>query len=392
MIPYGRHSISREDIKNIKQVLKSNWLTQGPLVEKFEKKICKFVGAKYAVATNSASSALHISCLAIGLKSNQYFWTVSNSFVASANCGLHCGAKVDFVDIDKNTWNISPELLKNKLLKIKDKKKIPKILIPVHFSGQSTEQEKIKKLSKKYNFKIIEDASHSLGGIYKGEKIGSCKWSDITVFSFHPVKTITTAEGGIAVTNDIDVYKKLLKLRNNGITKNYLEYKKKIKSIWYYEQHSLGFNYRMNELEASLGITQLKRIKKFIKKRNLIAKRYMKLLKNLPLQLPTIKKYNYSTFHLFVVRLKSNLIKEYSYDKFFNKIRKSGIGINLHYLPIHLQPYFKKLGFKKNYLKNSEDYSKEAISLPIYNDLTLKDQKKVVNTLKYIILKNKKNG
>ena len=392
MIPYGRHSISREDIKNIKQVLKSNWLTQGPLVEKFEKKICKFVGAKYAVATNSASSALHISCLAIGLKSNQYFWTVSNSFVASANCGLHCGAKVDFVDIDKNTWNISPELLKNKLLKIKDKKKIPQILIPVHFSGQSTEQEKIKKLSKKYNFKIIEDASHSLGGIYKGEKIGSCKWSDITVFSFHPVKTITTAEGGIAVTNDISVYKKLLKLRNNGITKNYLEYKKKIKSIWYYEQHSLGFNYRMNELEASLGITQLKRIKKFIKKRNLIAKRYMKLLKNLPLQLPTIKKYNYSTFHLFVVRLKSNLIKEYSYDKFFNKIRKSGIGINLHYLPIHLQPYFKKLGFKKNYLKNSEDYSKEAISLPIYNDLTLKDQKKVVNTLKYIILKNKKNG
>ena len=392
MIPYGRHSISREDIKNIKQVLKSNWLTQGPLVEKFEKKICKFVGAKYAVATNSASSALHISCLAIGLKSNQYFWTVSNSFVASANCGLHCGAKVDFVDIDKNTWNISPELLKNKLFKIKDKKKVPKILIPVHFSGQSTEQEKIKKLSKKYNFKIIEDASHSLGGIYKGEKIGSCKWSDITVFSFHPVKTITTAEGGIAVTNDISVYKKLLKLRNNGITKNYLEYKKKIKSIWYYEQHSLGFNYRMNELEASLGITQLKRIKKFIKKRNLIAKRYMKLLKNLPLQLPTIKKYNYSTFHLFVVRLKSNLIKEYSYDKFFNKIRKSGIGINLHYLPIHLQPYFKKLGFKKNYLKNSEDYSKEAISLPIYNDLTLKDQKKVVNTLKYIILKNKKNG
>ena len=227
MIPYGRHSISREDIKNIKQVLKSNWLTQGPLVEKFEKKICKFVGAKYAVATNSASSSLHISCLAIGLKSNQYFWTVSNSFVASANCGLHCGAKVDFVDIDKNTWNISPELLKNKLLKIKDKKKIPKILIPVHFSGQSTEQEKIKKLSKKYNFKIIEDASHSLGGIYKGEKIGSCKWSDITVFSFHPVKTITTAEGGIAVTNDISVYKKLLKLRNNGITKNYLEYKKK---------------------------------------------------------------------------------------------------------------------------------------------------------------------
>ena len=389
MIPYGRQSIGNLDIKNLNKVLKSNWLTQGPLVEKFEKEICKFVGAKYAVATNSASSALHISCLALGLKSNQYFWTVPNSFVASANCGLHCGAMVDFVDIDENTWNLSPQILKYKLDKIKNKKKIPKILIPVHFSGQSTEQKEIKALSKKYNFKILEDASHSLGGSYRGEKIGSCKWSDVTVFSFHPVKTITTAEGGMAVTNDKKTYKELLRLRNNGITKNLYDFKKKNKSVWYYEQQSLGFNYRMNELEASLGLTQLKRIKKFIKKRNLISKKYMQLLKNLPLQLPLIRKYNYSTFHLFVVRFKSKLIKNYSYDKFFNQIRKQGIGINLHYLPIHLQPYFRNLGFKKNYCKNAERYSNEAISLPIFNDLKLKDQKKVVNVIKNLISNNK---
>jgi len=389
MIPYGRQSIGNLDIKNLNKVLKSNWLTQGPLVEKFEKEICKFVGAKYAVATNSASSALHISCLALGLKSNQYFWTVPNSFVASANCGLHCGAMVDFVDIDENTWNLSPQILKYKLDKIKNKKKIPKILIPVHFSGQSTEQKEIKALSKKYNFKILEDASHSLGGSYRGEKIGSCKWSDVTVFSFHPVKTITTAEGGMAVTNDKKTYKELLRLRNNGITKNLYDFKKKNKSVWYYEQQSLGFNYRMNELEASLGLTQLKRIKKFIKKRNLISKKYMQLLKNLPLQLPLIRKYNYSTFHLFVVRFKSKLIKNYSYDKFFNQIRKQGIGINLHYLPIHLQPYFRNLGFKKNYCKNAEGYSNEAISLPIFNDLKLKDQKKVVNVIKNLISNNK---
>ncbi len=390
MIPYGRQSVGRQDIKNLNKVLKSNWLTQGPLVEKFEKEICKFVGAKYAVATNSASSALHISCLALGLKSKQYFWTVPNSFVASANCGLHCNAKVDFVDIDKNTWNLSPESLRNKLEKIKDKKKMPKVIIPVHFAGQSSEQKEIKDLSKKYKFKILEDASHSLGGTYKGEKIGSCKWSDVTVFSFHPVKTITTAEGGMAVTNDIKIYKQLLKLRNNGITKNFSDLKRKIKSAWYYEQQSLGFNYRMNELEASLGLTQLKRIKKFIKERNLISKRYMYLLKNIPLQLPFIRKYNYSTFHLFVVRFKSKLLKNYSYDKFFNHIRKKGVGINLHYLPIHLQPYFRSLGFKKNYCVNAEQFSKEAISLPIYVGLKIKEQKKVVKILVDLISKKTK--
>ena len=279
MIPYGKQSISKTDIKNLNKVLKSNWLTQGPLVPRFEKKIAKFVGAKYAVATNSASSALHISCLTLGLKKNHYFWTSSNSFVASANCGLHCGAKVDFVDIDEKTWNISLELLIEKL-----------------------------KFSKKKN-----------------------------------------------------------------------------KSYWYYEQQLLGFNYKMNELEASLGLSQLKKLTKFVKRRNQIARIYNKLLKDLPIQLPFIKKLNYSTFHLFVIRFNKKLIKNYSYKKIFDKIRKRGIGINLHYLPIHLQPYFKKLGFKSNYLINSENYSNEAISLPIYHELKLIEQKKVITTIKNVL-------
>jgi len=384
MIPYGKQSISKTDIKNLNKVLKSNWLTQGPLVSRFEKKIAKFVGAKYAVATNSASSALHISCLTLGLKKNHYFWTSSNSFVASANCGLHCGAKVDFVDIDEKTWNISLELLIEKLKFSKKKNKLPKIVIPVHFSGQATDQKEIWELSKKYKFKVLEDASHSLGGMHRKQKIGNCRWSDITVFSFHPVKPITTAEGGMALTNDRQLYLKLLKYRNSGITKN-SEFKKKNKSYWYYEQQLLGFNYKMNELEASLGLSQLKKLTKFVKRRNQIARIYNKLLKDLPIQLPFIKKLNYSTFHLFVIRFNKKLIKNYSYKKIFDKIRKRGIGINLHYLPIHLQPYFKKLGFKSNYLINSENYSNEAISLPIYHELKLIEQKKVITTIKNVL-------
>jgi len=388
MIPYGKQSISKDDIQSLNKVIKSNWLTQGPLVEKFEKKVAGYVGAKYAVATNSASSALHISCLALGLKKNDNFWTSPNSFVASANCGLHCGSNVDFVDIDKKTWNISLDLLIEKL-KITKKNKIPKVVIPVHFSGQATDQKEIWDLSKKYKFKILEDASHSLGSAHRREKVGSCKWSDITVFSFHPVKPITTAEGGMALTNDKKIYSKLLKYRNNGITKNYSELSKKNKSYWYYEQQELGFNYRMNELEASLGLSQLKKLKLFIKKRNNIATIYNKLLKNLPIELPFIKKINYSTYHLYVIRFKKRMIKNYSYKKIFDKIRKHKIGINLHYLPIHLHPYFKKLGFKKNYLKNAEDYSNEAISLPIYHELKLKDQKKVVKIIAKILNETK---
>ena len=385
MIPYGRQNIVKDDLRKINKVLKSKWLTQGPNVPKFEKQIAKFVGAKYAVSTNSASTALHISCIALGLRKNDKFWTSPNSFVASANCGIHCGAKVDFVDIDNDTWNISTNLLKKKLKNCK-KANLPKIIIPVHFSGQATDQKEIWKLSKKYKFRIIEDASHSLGALHRGEKVGSCKWSDITVFSFHPVKPITTAEGGMILTNDKKVYQRLLKIRNNGITREYSELKNKKNSYWYYEQQTLGFNYRMNEIEATLGVSQLKRLKKFLKKRNQIAKIYNSNLKDLPLKLPTVLKNNYSTFHLYVVRMKSDNIKNYSYNKFFKKIRSRGIGINLHYIPIHKHPFYQNLGLNFKDLRNSEKYSNEAISLPIYHDLTLRDQKKVIRVLKKVLI------
>jgi UDP-4-amino-4,6-dideoxy-N-acetyl-beta-L-altrosamine transaminase len=382
MIPYGRQYIDSSDIKKIVSVLKSDWLTQGPLVPKFENTIKKYVGTKFAVSINSGTSALHISCLALGLKKGDYLWTVPNTFVASANCGLHCGAHIDFVDIDNKTWNMSTELLEKKLEYSKKKNKLPKIVIPVHFSGQSTDQEKIWQLSKKYKFKIIEDASHSLGGLYKKQRIGSCKWSDITIFSFHPVKPITTGEGGMALIKNKGIYFKLLKYRNHGITNNYFELKKKINSHWYYEQQFLGFNYRMNDLEASLGLNQLKKLNYFIKKRNLIAKRYISKLKNLPVQLPYIEKFNYSTFHLFVIRFKSDLIKNFSYSNFFKKLRRGGIAVNLHYLPVHLHPYYKNLGFKKGNFPNAEKYSKEAISLPIYHKLSKKNQEKTIKLIR----------
>ena len=389
MIPYGRQYIDNSDIKKIVSVLKSDWLTQGPLVPKFENTIKKFVGTKFAVSINSATSALHISCLALGLKKGDYLWTVPNTFVASANCGLHCGAHIDFVDIDNKTWNMSTELLEKKLEYSKKKNKLPKIVVPVHFSGQSTDQEKIWWLSKKYKFKIIEDASHSLGGLYKKQKIGSCKWSDVTIFSFHPVKPITTGEGGMALTKNKNIYLKLLKYRNHGITNNYFELKKKINSHCYYEQQLLGFNYRMNDLEASLGISQLKKLNYFVKKRNFIAKRYISKLKNLPIQLPYIEKFNYSTFHLFVIRFKSYLIKDFSYNNFFKKLRRNGIGVNLHYLPVHLHPYYKNLGFKKGDFPNSEKYSMEAMSLPIYHKLSMKNQEKTIKLIKKLVNANK---
>jgi UDP-4-amino-4,6-dideoxy-N-acetyl-beta-L-altrosamine transaminase len=341
------------------------------------------------VATNSATSALHIACLSLELKKNDFFWTVPNSFVASANCGLYCGAKVDFVDIDKKTYNISLKKLEEKLKIAKKKNKLPKILISVHFGGQSTDQHEIWKLSKKYNFSIIEDASHSLGAKHRGRKVGNCRWSDITVFSFHPVKPITTCEGGMALTNNKTLYDFLIKFRSHGITKDLSKLNTKNRSPWYYEQQLLGYNYRMNDLEAALGISQLKKIKNFIVKRNKIARRYDKLLKDLPIQLPFIEKYNYSSFHLYVIRFKSNLIKKFSYQKIFNKLRKKGIGINLHYLPIHLHQNYRSLGFKNGDFINAEKYSQEAVSLPIYNDLSFKQQDKVIKIIKDTLINYK---
>jgi UDP-4-amino-4,6-dideoxy-N-acetyl-beta-L-altrosamine transaminase len=387
MIPYSKQSIANDDIKSVVKVLKSKILTQGKEVVKFEKKIANFVGSKYSVAVSSASAALHLSCLALELKKDQILWTVPNTFIASASCALHCQAKVDFVDIDDATSNISIEKLKIKLISAKKKNSLPNIIVPVHFAGQPTNQKEIYKLSKKYNFKIIEDASHSLGALHYKERVGSCKWSNLTVFSFHPVKPITTAEGGIITTNNKKYYEKLIKLRNHGISRNYNQLK--IKSNWYYEQQLLGFNYRMNEIQAALGISQLKKIKKFNTCRNKVANFYFKQLKYLPINLPLIEKENYCSFHLFVIKVDRGVIKK-SYDTIYKDLIAKGLGVNLHYLPVHLHPVFKKLGFKKGDFPVSEKHASSAFSIPVFYNLKDQEQKKIVKILKQTF--SKRNG
>jgi len=383
MISYSKQSISKKDIEEVKKVLKSDYLTQGPKVPIFEEKIKKYVGAKFATAVSSASAALHLSCIALGLKKNDFLWTVPNTFVASATCGLHCGAKIDFVDINDDDNNISIEELEKKLKVARKKKKLPKVLVTVHFSGLPVNQEKIYILSKKYGFKILEDASHALGAKYKNEKVGSCKWSDMTVFSFHPVKPITTAEGGVITTNNKRYFEQVAKLRTHGITKKLNHLKRKIKKKWYYEFQNLGFNYRMSEIHAALGISQLEQLDKFLIKRNKLALRYLKKMKLLNFILPVMDNYKYSTFHLFVIKIDFNKIK-ISYDKIFDKLISNDLHVNLHYLPVHLHPYFRKLGFKNGDFPVSEKYSKCAISIPIYYQMNNKTQDKIINLLKKI--------
>ena len=373
--PYSKQKIFNEDIKILNKILKSDFLTQGPVVKKFEKKIAKYVNAKYSIATNSATSALHIACMSLGLKPNDELWTVPISFVASANCGLYCGAKIDFVDINKNHFNIDIEKLEEKL-----KKKVPKILVTVHLGGQPPEQEKIWSLAKKYKFFIIEDASHSLGATRKKKKVGSCQWSDITVFSFHPVKMITTAEGGMAITNNKNYFDIMKMLVNHGITRDKKKLKKKKYGFWHYEQQLLGFNYRMNEISAGLGLSQLKKLDLFVKKRNYLANDYKKLLKGLPIKYQEILQENQSSYHLFIILLNLKKIKK-KYNNIFNLLRKKGINVNLHYSPIHLQPFYKNLGFDKGDFLNAEDFGNRALSLPLYYDLNKKEQKKITNIL-----------
>ena len=378
MFPYSRHSISREDIKAVSKVLRSNFLTQGPLVKKFENNINKFCGSKYSVAVNSGSSALHIACLALGIKKGDLVWTVPNTFVASANCAINCGAKIDFVDIDKYTFNISIKSLKKKLELAKKKKKLPKVIIPVHLGGQPTQQKEIWHLSKKFKFKVLEDASHSIGARHYGEKVGSCRWSHITVFSFHPVKIITTGEGGIATTNSSAYEKKMRIFRDNGI--------KRFKNNWKYKHVNPGYNYRMSDISAALGISQLKRLGRFLKKRNLIAKKYNYLLKNLPIQTQKILHQNYSSYHLFTIQIDLKKSK-ISYNRIIKLFRKKNFFVNLHYMPIHLSPYFKKIGFKKNDFPISENYQKNSLSIPIFSDLREKTFLQIINLIKSIFIK-----
>jgi UDP-4-amino-4,6-dideoxy-N-acetyl-beta-L-altrosamine transaminase len=377
---YSTQTISRDDIKSVTNVLNSEWLTQGPETNLFEKKIKNTVNSKYAVAVNSGSSALLLACKALSLKKGDIFWTTPNTFVATANCGLLCGAKVDFVDIDPQTWNISLEKLEQKLIKAKKKKKLPKVLIVVHLAGLPVNPKVLFKLSEKYQFKIIEDASHSLGATYFSKKVGSSRWSDVTVFSLHPVKIITTGEGGLCVTNNKKVFEKMLLFKNNGITNENKKFIFKSLGPWYYEQHDLGYNFRISEIQAALGISQLKKLKKFVKKRNLIAKIYNKNFNALPIETQTIDKKFISTYHLFIIKLKKH--KTHLHLKLFNYLRNNKIFVNLHYLPVHLHPYFKKQGFKNKSFPIAENYSKSAMSIPIYPNLKKKEQSKVIFLIK----------
>jgi UDP-4-amino-4,6-dideoxy-N-acetyl-beta-L-altrosamine transaminase len=386
MIPYGRQDITEEDIAEVEKVLRSDFLTQGPTVPKFEKLVANYCDASYAVAVNSATSALHIACLALDLGPGDWLWTSPNTFVASANCGLYCGANIDFVDIDPKTYNMSISSLSEKLEKAEKIGRLPKIVIPVHFAGQPCDMPAIYDLSKRYGFKIIEDASHAIGASYKKIKVGSCVHSDIAVFSFHPVKIITTAEGGMALSNNQDIADKMIRLRTHGITTD----KKKMKQhpkdeIWNYEQINLGFNYRMNDIQAALGLSQMKRLDHYVRSRHKIAKIYDVELVKLPIILPWQSPDNYSSYHLYSIRIKDNISNK-NQKKIYDELRENKIGANLHYIPVHRHPYYENLGFKKNDFPESEKFHSETISISIYPSLTDEDQRYVVETLKKVIM------
>ncbi len=385
MIPYGRQSISEEDIQAVVDVLRSDYLTQGPAVPAFENHIANYCGAKHAVAVNSATSALHIACLALGVGPGDIVWTTPITFVASANCALYCGAEIDFVDIDPDTYNLSIKCLTQKLEIAEKQGKLPKVVIPVHLCGQSCDMASIFALSQKYGFKIIEDASHAIGGRYKDEPIGNCKYSDITVFSFHPVKIITTGEGGVALTNQPELANDMQKLRSHGITRNPEEMTHAPDGSWYYQQISLGFNYRMTDIQAALGLSQVQRLDEFVTKRHDIAKQYNLFLENLPVLKPWQHPDSYSAFHLYVIRLKLDDFNK-THKEIFEELRQENIGVNLHYIPVYRQPYYSQLGCSKNDYPEAEKYYREAISIPIYADLsaTLQDQvkEKLISILK----------
>lgn len=383
-IPYGKQDINKEDIESVIEVLKSDWLTQGPVIEKFEQKVARYCGAKYAVAVSNATAALHIACLTAGLKSGDILWTSPNTFVASANCGLYCGASVDFVDINPKTYNMSLQALREKLELASKVGTLPKVIIPVHFAGQACEMEEIANLAKRYGITIIEDASHAIGGEYKGKKVGSCAFSDMAVFSFHPVKIITTGEGGMILTNRDDFYQKLIRLRTHGITRNPVFMEDESHGPWYYQQIDLGFNYRMTDLQAALGISQIKRLNEFVQRRHWLAERYDRLLQDLPITLPWKNPDTYSAYHLYVIRLKPEEISK-THKKVFEEIRSAGINVNLHYIPVHIQPYYKKVGFKTGDFPEAEKYYREAITLPLYYSLTEQEQDYVIQVLKEVL-------
>ena len=384
MIPYGKQDINQEDIDNVVDVLKSDFLTQGPQVPAFEQALIDHTGASYALAVNSATSALHIACLALGLGEGDWLWTSPITFVASANCGLYCGAKVDFVDIDPKTYNMCPKRLEEKLIKAKAGGKLPKVVVPVHLCGQPCDMVAISRLAKEYNFKVIEDASHAIGGKYQGVPIGNCEYSDITVFSFHPVKIVTTAEGGAVMTNEKSLFDKMALLRSHGITRDLNQMEGESHGGWYYQQIDLGFNYRMTELQAALGVSQMKRLEDFVKARHHLAHRYNELLESLPVVLPYQLENTYSGLHLYVIRLQLDKCS-LTHKEVFDALRNRGVGVNLHYIPVHTQPYYEKMGFNVGDFPESELYYNEAISLPMFHSMDVNQQDEVVSVLSEIL-------
>ena len=381
-IPYGRQDINQADIDAVVSVLQSDFLTQGPAVPAFEKAVANYCGAQHAVAVNSATSALHIACLALELGKGDIAWTTPTTFVASANCALYCGATVDFVDIDPSTYNMSVERLAEKLHQAQKDHKLPKVVVPVHLCGQPCDMAGIHALSQQYGFKIIEDASHAIGGKYKDEPIGNSRYSDITVFSFHPVKIITTGEGGMAVTNDDSLAKQMRLYRSHGISSTPEDMQPRPpEEIWNYQQIALGFNYRMTDIQAALGISQMLRLDGFVAKRHIIAKHYDELLADMPIITPCQEVDRYSAYHLYVIRLKLNEINK-TQRQVHAELLKNGIGVNLHYIPVYLQPYYKMLGFTAGYCPEAEKYYHEVITIPMYPGLTEAMQYHVVEVLK----------
>lgn len=385
MIPYGRQDIQDSDVDAVLAVLQSDFLTQGSAVPRFEQAVSKHCGVRHAVAVNSATSALHIALMALDVTAGDIVWTSPNTFVASSNAALYCGASVDFVDIDPVTYNMSVSALSDKLAYAKTIGRLPKVVIPVHLTGQPCDMAQIHDLARHYGFKVVEDASHAIGGQYQNQPIGNCAYSDVTVFSFHPVKIVTTAEGGMALTNDNTLAEKMALYRSHGITRDPALMTHASDGPWYYQQIVLGYNYRMTDLQAALGVSQMQRLNHYIARRHDIATRYNQELSELPLTLPTQATYGHSAYHLYVIRLDLDAIAPLTHAQVFQSLRDRGILVNLHYIPVHTQPYYQVMGFSWGDFPQAEAYYKNAISIPIYPTMSVDDQTQVIHALHEIL-------
>lgn len=381
MIPYGRQDVTEADIEAVESVLRSDFLTQGPVVPRFESAVAAYCGAGRGVAVSSGTAALHVACLALDLGPRDWLWTSAVTFVASANCGAYCGARVDLVDIDPRTWNLCPEALARKLEQAERDGRLPKVVVPVHLCGQAPDMAAIGELAERYGFRVIEDASHAVGARYRDEPVGNCRYSDITVFSFHPVKLVTTGEGGMAVTNDAGLAERMAALRTHGITRDPAKMSRDPDGPWYYEQTELGFNYRMTDIQAALGLSQLERLDRYVARRHELAARYDELLAGLPVVTPVRHEDCHSAFHLYVIRLRLDRVKA-GHREVFERLREAGIGVNLHYIPVFRQPYYAAQGLDAGDFPESEAYYAEAITLPLYPALRDSEQTQVVEALR----------